>query len=404
MPLGIVSFFNISRGFGKIRTDEVPEGVFVHYSEIQGEAKILIEHEMVEFELKPTQKGPQANGVIRLSERLKGKIIQYDKGYGYVKTREGKIYFLHHKDVIGMGFKRIEPFFEVEFSPFEGEDGALAKEVIVVDPRPALERFAHLGDWREHLSQLNDLAQPEHWDLPSQSEAHRILHNYLYHTFARIEEEGKIQYAVDDKGQKLACWHTGLLTPSLEEIFAYFIPHKKRRTRAGYLRQNQWVLACFAPESHRYMNHFSTKPMMPLYFEDASELIYDPRRRLVVDFEHIVNDHRQRFPEPLQAAGSETLMLQLRQAMDRTLLLVQRNYRMALPQYYRGKVQLLLPLCLVDPKVPDLALVVSWEHEVYRANTVLGLDWAYQNARLMAPLEDGWLWRAVQYKKSQTIL
>ncbi|MEL6732682.1 MAG: DUF3825 domain-containing protein, partial [Bacteroidota bacterium] len=73
-------------------------------------------------------------------------------------------------------------------------------------------------------------------------------------------------------------------------------------------------------------------------------------------------------------------------------------------QYYRGKVQLLLPLCLVDPKVPDLALVVSWEHEVYRANTVLGLDWAYQNARLMAPLEDGWLWRAVQYKKSQTIL
>lgn len=38
---------------------------------------------------------------------------------------------------------------------------------------------------------------------------------------------------------------------------------------------------------------------------------------------------------------------------------VSANYKIAVHQYFNGKIQLLLPLCLVDPDVPDLALVVT---------------------------------------------
>ena len=38
---------------------------------------------------------------------------------------------------------------------------------------------------------------------------------------------------------------------------------------------------------------------------------------------------------------------------------VTANYKIAVPQYFNGKIQLLLPLCLVDTEIPDLALVVT---------------------------------------------
>ena len=70
---------------------------------------------------------------------------------------------------------------------------------------------------------------------------------------------------------------------------------------------------------------------------------------------------------------------------------VRRNYKTAIPQYYRGGLQLLLPLCLVEPHRADLALVVARENMVYRASTVLTLDMAYNNARLVARPDTEWL-------------
>ena len=72
---------------------------------------------------------------------------------------------------------------------------------------------------------------------------------------------------------------------------------------------------------------------------------------------------------------------------------VAANYKMAVPQYYSGKIQLLLPLCLVDPNKPDLALVVSKNSvgNYYQGHTCLTLEMAYNNARLNAKPESNWL-------------
>ena len=69
------------------------------------------------------------------------------------------------------------------------------------------------------------------------------------------------------------------------------------------------------------------------------------------------------------------------------------NYKIAVPQYYKGKIQLLLPLCLVDSDIPDLALVVTKNPtgNFYQGHTCLSIEMAYNNARLIAKPDSYWL-------------
>jgi len=394
MPIGIVEFFNRSRGFGRIRVDHIPEGVFVHFSDVSDKAKILLPNELVEFSVAETKKGPKATKVDRFGRRFCGLIDHYDKGFGRIRSRKGKAYFFHHSDVLGRGFKYIANAFEVEFSPFEGEGGWQAKEIVITDTRPPLEKFARLVYWKKQLQQLADLAKEEKWKVEDESRSHHpfpLLENYLYHTFSRLREENKVVFTRDEQGRALAAFHTGLLTTQEEEISAFFQPNKRKDRNRGYIKMPRWELLGFGQESHRWMSHFSAKPPLASFTKDPCSLIFDPQRRLIVDFDHILEDHEERFPDNFLSLNREDRAIRLRQAIEKARFRVSRNYRVAIPQYYHGQVQLLLPLTLDEGGEVDLALVVGKEYEVYRANTVIPLDWAYQNARLIAPLEEAWL-------------
>ncbi len=63
MATGKVKWFNSSKGYGFITTDDGTD-VFVHHSDIQGEGfKTLREGETVEFDITEGQKGPKAANV-----------------------------------------------------------------------------------------------------------------------------------------------------------------------------------------------------------------------------------------------------------------------------------------------------------------------------------------------------
>lgn len=66
MIKGTVKWFNATKGYGFISSEE-GEDVFVHYSAISGDGfKTLEEGEAVEFEIVEGQKGPQATNVSKL--------------------------------------------------------------------------------------------------------------------------------------------------------------------------------------------------------------------------------------------------------------------------------------------------------------------------------------------------
>jgi CspA family cold shock protein len=65
MPKGTVKWFNDSKGYGFIQQSS-GDDVFVHFSAITGDGfRTLTEGEEVEFELRQTDKGPQAADVTR---------------------------------------------------------------------------------------------------------------------------------------------------------------------------------------------------------------------------------------------------------------------------------------------------------------------------------------------------
>ena len=67
---GKVLFFNTQKGFGKISTDEsTPQEVFIHFTEVLNDAKILLENEEVEFEVETSNKGLSAKNLNRIIDR-----------------------------------------------------------------------------------------------------------------------------------------------------------------------------------------------------------------------------------------------------------------------------------------------------------------------------------------------
>lgn len=66
MSQGTVKWFNESKGFGFITTEEGGD-VFVHYADIQGDGfKSLAEGQAVSFEVEKSPKGPKATKVVKL--------------------------------------------------------------------------------------------------------------------------------------------------------------------------------------------------------------------------------------------------------------------------------------------------------------------------------------------------
>lgn len=69
-------------------------------------------------------------------------------------------------------------------------------------------------------------------------------------------------------------------------------------------------------------------------------------------------------------------------------------YKIAIPHWYDHKIQLLLPLVLTgNDNIPDLALVVDKDknRNIYRGKTVLTLDQAYIDARIITSPDSDWL-------------
>lgn len=67
MAKGTVKWFNATKGFGFLSTEE-GQDVFVHFSALEdnGEFRTLDEGQAVEFEIVEGAKGPQASNVVKL--------------------------------------------------------------------------------------------------------------------------------------------------------------------------------------------------------------------------------------------------------------------------------------------------------------------------------------------------
>ena len=244
--------------------------------------------------------------------------------------------------------------------------------------------FAFVPKFGDDVEKLAQLAEQEDWDYKhAQSpHPHPILRNYITYTYRRVAEEKKINVTIDEEA---CCWNTGLITPSQEPVFILFSKNKLTEST------QYWHFWKFVRKGEWELNRFASLPDMPHYFEDPSVLVFDTRKELRVNVEHVVADNLARFPAALQSMNAFGIQNLVKGAIDSAVQRVRRNYKTAIPQYYQGTVQLLLPLSLTDPAKADLALVVEKFSDFYRAATCLTLDMAYNNARQLARPDRDWL-------------
>jgi hypothetical protein len=188
-----------------------------------------------------------------------------------------------------------------------------------------------------------------------------------------------------------AAFNTGLVTPHQEEIYGVLVKNQR-------VNRQEWKLVGFKKASDRDVveNFGDALPPLADYFDDPSVLLYDRRCPLIINIDHVL-ENLSRFPKAFQ--DNVFMARQLLEGAQATMRKrVYRNYKTAIPHYYRdrgrgGSVQLLLPICLTNPAQADLALVVqkNREENAYLGSTVLTLDMAYNNARLLSRPDTEWL-------------
>ncbi len=243
--------------------------------------------------------------------------------------------------------------------------------------------FAYIHRIDERIEELAKLAEPEDWSYAHTTSDHPnpVLYYYFHNTFVRVKEQNKIVISTDSL---FCCFNTGLVTVHQEPLYALFSKNQEPN-------REPWRFVKFCRKGEYELANFSQLPDIATYFDDPSCLILDPRIELRINVEHIINDNRDRFPEPFRSMDDYALQIVLRGAIENAKEKVRRNYKAAVPQYYKGSVQLLLPLCLSDPTVADLAILVQRHEGSYRVATCLTLDMAYNNARQLAKPDKDWL-------------
>jgi hypothetical protein len=256
--------------------------------------------------------------------------------------------------------------------------------------------FHNFASWarKRCLPELARLAQPEEWNqVGGPATEYRILNSYLFHTFRRAQFQDRVAIVGDSGSGDFATFDTGLVTGNLDRIFALFVP------QTWPDREQPWYLHGFYLKGNYRLAPFKELPDPADYVTTTTaELSYDPTVELRTDVDGVGHRAAERFPPSLRG-DSRRRTEALRRAVEQATLQVQENRRLAIPQFHwksgspaePGGVQLLLPLCLESPTRVDAALVVERTGEVYNAATVMTLELAYTNARLIAKPTQAWL-------------
>lgn len=407
---GKVKFFKPMEYWGKVELSN-GEDLYFNARDVQPELKSLLvnnafDNEPVDFERVESERRPgefkAVNVNLDFELRRIGSISKYDfeKGFGFIKNyHDDSEVFFHHTNLINPEnrFIRVEVDEPVTYSVGENENGPIAVEVAKLDNRNHLQKFATFNEAKAAYLDLATLAEPENWDyIQNPQSTNPVLRSYLNQTIKRIQEQSKIISGKSSKDSKTySYFNTGLVTKQQDEIFAYFIgnPDYEHLTTWG-LEIPKWKFIEFNTDQSNYRRYFKSVPEIPTYFLEAEipDLILDTRIPIIPDKDHLVKRKDRIQSERIKNLDDVGFVEEIKDSIELAVKRVKRNYKTAIPHFYDGRIQFLLPLCFRANKAEALAaLVVNKNENIYEAHTILSLDQAYNNARLLAKPDREWL-------------
>lgn len=272
--------------------------------------------------------------------------------------------------------------------------------------------------WNEAKRRLSKKCQYENW-----GKEQVILHNYVTQLFDAIarkylnglacadgeHDEDYMDGLFFSDDDKYLFVNTSLYNNRFEQIYMLCSANTN-------LNQQPWFFLSWSTNQELTTSRIypRVKPDSFVFFKEHHELYYTPAIELTINQGHILAEdvNHNRIPRALGITSSKqaqgwNLEEKLAGAVSRMLVRVKQNSRTVVPQYFDGKLQLLLPLSFTDDNIVQLVIPVSKEEKTLKKNTardpnnpdhwhyvgrtVLDMQMAYNNARLLNRLESEWL-------------
>ncbi|MCF8236192.1 MAG: DUF3825 domain-containing protein [Bacteroidales bacterium] len=262
-------------------------------------------------------------------------------------------------------------------------------------------------EWNDGFQFLEELSQktiPEKWSYQNHESGipHPILKSFIENTLEKLlkdKNQGKFIMSDDEKH---GLFNSGLLDKFFHDIY---IIVEIRKEDGEFEYYNPIIMKSLSDLSKRkfqkdgvLLNHPDRLPDSIDFFSDIKEVTFNnsiPIDRSYDKFTHIIEERIDRFPPDYQKKDTTELARALDNSINYAKAIAKRNYKLVVPQYrpQSDKLQLLMPIYLSGSfsKQPDFALVLDLEDGIYTPETILPLDAAYQNARLIAKPDDFWL-------------
>ena len=262
--------------------------------------------------------------------------------------------------------------------------------------------FAYFFDMHASLAELARMAMPEQWkflkpqnrfyneDTPILEKYIRNQYRYLAISYNTREESHEKNRLIAFHGP-WACFHTGLITPYFQDIYALFELNRRRDTKYN------WVFKCFCPASSPKLKGIATLPAKP--FWDSRDH-YHPEWDIRINFQHILQDPNNLQRIPARLRDQKNLPLILHASVLYARALASMDPSIIAPQMYCRQVQFLMPICLTDMQHCDLAMTLMPCDGYYYGTTCLTLEMAYINARTLSRPSAPWLMGLVYHDAS----
>ncbi len=261
--------------------------------------------------------------------------------------------------------------------------------------------FASKEAMDSFLESIATNAVPEPWNFSGKvcSCKYPILKSYLENIFGKLRKEAaegkenKVVYSSD--GQHI------LFNTNLPDTFGHdilILADVRKKTNGEEYYENPCMSKSGLYGRRQYGFNTNATPEPATFFEDVNEVIFQSSWQIDTNFDHlshIIQDNRSRFPKEYQGKAPVEVAGDLEKAIELAKRMAKRNFKYIAPMYRPQKngIQLLMPIYLSGSykQAPDFALVLTPEDGIYVPETILPIEGAYQNARLIAMPDEAWL-------------
>lgn len=435
MENGLIKWFDTKRGFGLVAGSN--QELLFHRTDVSEELLALLDtnhyqDEPVVFEIVPSsseQDKYQATQLtIDFSKRSVGYVVLQERDgerFPFAKDSKTKIEY-----PISVKHMKTPQTHFINFEDREGDpviftpSGDYAEKLEIIDNRRFILRFAdfstkvndgstrplylpsHKGypyalgtlkkkfcsdeSWNYIQHKTEDTQQNKTEDIP-------ILISYIDQTFKRIIEEDKLVLGRSSDGKEYAYFNTGLANRFQSEVFAYFEKnYNYKESKSWGVSIPKWHFLEFNTEESRYRKYFDgrTTAQIASYFNPGTRLVLDPEdlKTAKPNWGHLYERKNRIAVENINVMSEGDFRDAISDSIDLAYRRIKRNYKTAIPQFYSHEIQFLVPLYSRKDRVNALAAMVIRQNEcIYEISTLLTLDQAYNNARLLAKPDREWL-------------